>query len=50
LIATIASLRADGEIVIEALAAELPGAAAALELDCDRQLVKRDGEWKVEAL
>jgi ATP phosphoribosyltransferase regulatory subunit len=41
------ALRAQGEVVI----VDLPGHAATRgELGCDRRLVKRGGEWRVEAL
>ncbi|WP_114649241.1 ATP phosphoribosyltransferase regulatory subunit [Pseudothauera hydrothermalis] len=47
LAATVAALRAAGEIVMTAL----PGHRGTWkEAGCDRQLVKRDGHWVVEAL
>lgn len=44
----VARLRAQGEIVVAAL----PGhdAESWIEAGCDRQLIKRDGHWSVEAL
>jgi len=41
----IAELRANGEQVIEALPGQMAGAA---EMNCDRILVQRDGQWLVE--
>ena len=42
--AAIAALRAGGEIVIQSL----PGHTKELdEFNCDRQLVRQDGAWKV---
>jgi ATP phosphoribosyltransferase regulatory subunit len=47
LAATVAELRASGEIVMTAL----PGHEGTWkEAGCDRQLVRRDGRWAVEAL
>lgn len=44
---TVEALRARGEIVV----ADLPGHEDSLhELNCDRKLVLRDGEWRVENL
>jgi ATP phosphoribosyltransferase regulatory subunit len=50
LIAEIARLREDGEIVVESLTSEPLAAEAARELDCGHRLVNRKGKWKVEAL
>lgn len=46
LAAAIAALRAQGEIVVEALPAEVRSEGPR----CDRQLVERDGQWLVEAI
>ncbi|WP_303901055.1 ATP phosphoribosyltransferase regulatory subunit [Thiohalomonas denitrificans] len=45
--AAIAKLRENGERVVQALPGQ-QGAAA--DMDCDRQLVEKDGSWKVEGL
>jgi ATP phosphoribosyltransferase regulatory subunit len=44
----VAKLRADGFIVINKLGCEAPDAMARLELNCDRQIIQRDGKWQVE--
>lgn len=48
LLELVAELRADGCIVINNLGSEAPGTAERLELDCDRQIIQRDGKWRVE--
>lgn len=50
LIEAIAILRAAGEIVVSALHAGALSVDEARELDCDRQLVKRNNVWEVEQL
>ena len=50
LLRAIAELRAAGEVVVSNLDEEIPADKLAGELNCDRVLVERDGEWKVEAL
>jgi ATP phosphoribosyltransferase regulatory subunit len=49
LISMIAALREQGEIVISNLGEGELNQQDRQELDCDRQLVNRDGEWVVEA-
>lgn len=46
LAAAIAALRAQGEVVVELLPAEMSSEGPR----CDRQLVERDGQWLVEAI
>jgi ATP phosphoribosyltransferase regulatory subunit len=47
LLSEIEALRAEGLVVIQAL----PNAATnAKELNCDSQLVLRDGKWRIETL
>jgi len=47
LLVKIAALRADGQIVIQSLPNAQPNAA---ELNCDSELVLRDGKWLIEVL
>ena len=47
LLAKIDALRADGLVVIQVLPHTL---VSAKELNCDTQLVLRDGEWRIEAI
>ncbi len=44
----IASLRESGEVVIAQLGDEVPGEQERAEMNCDRQICKREGEWRIE--
>lgn len=50
LLATVAKLRAEGEIVITNLSEDELSSQDLQDLNCNRKLVSRDGEWQLEEL